>query len=94
MFDVVKIMLDFYLGLFGVGSIALCDLCPAGDARFDDVAVVVKGNFLNKPVDKYFLFGTGANEAHVAFENVPELGQFVDAGFADDMADARNAAIA
>ncbi|WP_367577417.1 hypothetical protein [Snodgrassella alvi] len=46
MLDVVKIMLDFYLGLFDVGSISLCDLCPAGDVRFNDVAVVVKGDFL------------------------------------------------
>ncbi|PIT17481.1 hypothetical protein BGI32_02540 [Snodgrassella alvi] len=94
MFDVVKIVFDFYLGLFGVGGVALGNLCPAGDAGFDDVAVVVEGDFLNKLVDKDFLFGAGADKAHVAFEDIPELGQFVDAGFADDVADAGDAGVA
>ena len=88
MFDVVKIVFDFYLGLFGVGGIALGDLSPARNAGFNDVAVVVEGDFLNKLVDKYFLFGAWADKAHVAFEDVPELGEFVDAGFANDVSDA------
>ncbi len=94
MFDVVKIVFDFYLGLFGVGGVALGNLRPAGDAGFDDVAIVVEGDFLNKLVDKDFLFRAGADKAHVACKDVPELGQFVDASFADDVADAGNAGVA
>lgn len=94
MLDVVKIVFDFDLGLFSIGGIAMGDLCPAGDAWSNDVTIVVKRDFLNKLVNKYFLFGAGADKAHVAFENVPELGQFVDAGFADDVADASDACVA
>lgn len=39
-----------------------------------------------------FIYGrrAGAHQAHVALEDVPELGQLVDAGVADEMADAFN----
>ena len=93
MFDVVKIMFDFYLSLFGVGSVALSNLRPAGNSGFDNMAVVIKGNFLNKLVDKYFLLGAWTNQAHITFQDVPELRQFVDAGFADDVSDTGDAGI-
>ena len=47
-----------------------------GGAQFNEVVLIEKGR-------------AGADKAHIAFEYAPELGQFVEAGFADEGSDGR-----
>ena len=94
MFDVVKIVFDFDLGFVGIARIALRYLRPAGQAGFDDVAVLVKRDAFFELFHEHFLFGARADKAHVAFEDVEKLRQFVQPCFADKAADARDAVVA
>lgn len=78
--DVPAVHVDA-LGVVDVASAA--GLPHTGDAWayhvvvFDVVAV---------EMDFFFHDGTGADKAHFAFEDVQELGQFVKAGFPEEVA--------
>src|SRR5437868_3639840 len=67
----------------GVAAEAV-DLGPAGDADRDPVAEFVGRGRLGELLHEVGAFGAGADEAHVAPEDVPELGQFVEGGLAED----------
>ncbi len=54
------------------------NLGPAGHSTGDSVAEVVVGNGLAELLDEDGPLGPRADEAHVAAEDVEELGQFVD----------------
>ena len=69
------------------------DLGEAGDAGLDVVAVGVLGVLRGELLDEVRALGARADEAHVAVEDVPDLRQFVEAGGADEGADARDARV-
>ena len=69
------------------------DLGEAGDAGLDVVAVGVLGILLGELLDEVRALGARTDEAHVAVEDVPDLRQFVEAGGADEGADARDARV-
>lgn len=81
MIDVPDIELEFARPADGVASV---DLGPAGDAGGDEMAptlgFIIEGEVLDEE-------GARADEAHVAFEDVDELGKFVDGGGAYEFAD-------
>ena len=53
----------------------------------------VIGDFLRELLDKKGSFGTRADEAHIAFEDVKYLRQFIDAQLANDTPDPRSPVI-
>jgi hypothetical protein len=59
-------------------------LSPARDARADVVAAAL---FLRVEREVFDEEGAGADEAHVSFEDVDDLGQFIDRRGADESAD-------
>lgn len=69
------------------------DLGEAGDAGLDVVAVGVLGILRGELLDEVRALGARADEAHVAVEDVPDLRQLVEAGGADEGADARDARV-
>lgn len=93
MLDVIEVVLDLFSGLVDVGRVALAHLRPAGDTGFDHVPVAVEGEFLVEVSDEVGLLGAGSDQAHVAFQDVHELRQFIDAVFAQHSAHSCNAGV-
>jgi hypothetical protein len=69
------------------------DLGPAGHAGAGDVAGHVVADPVLELIDEMGAFGAGADEGHVANEDVPELGKFVEVPFAEEFADAGAAGV-
>lgn len=69
----------YALGVVDIASSA--GLPHAGDAGEDGVVL-----FDISPIPRDFLLddGTGTNEAHLAFQNVQELGQLIEAGLSKE----------
>lgn len=82
-FDVHQIVDEFVIRR---GVILCKDLCQAGDARFDVMAIGVFGVFFFEFFDEERPFRSGTDEAHVAVEDVEDLRQFVQASGADEFA--------
>lgn len=76
--------MEFFVGVVDRVAVFVIDLRPAGEAGFDDVAKIVKRNLFLEIGDKLRPFGAGADEAHLAPEDIDDLGQFVDAGVAEE----------
>ena len=94
-FEVPDVELDapFHLPeLAGLATEAV-DLGPAGDAGFDEVAHHVLLDEVGVLVGVLEHVGAGTYDGHLAQKDVDELGQFVDAGLADELAYARLARI-
>ncbi len=91
-FDVVDVVLDAG-GEVGVAAEAV-DLRPAGHAGFDEVAREVVRDLAGELVDVIGALGARADEAHVAAEDVPELGKLVDVPATKEGADAEKARVA
>ena len=84
MFDVPDVVFDaaFHHPEFvGLASVAV-DLGPAGDAGFDVVAGHVAIDELGVLFGVGEHVGAGTDDGHVADEDVDELWEFVDGGFA------------
>jgi len=92
-FDVVEVVLEFDEAVFDGFAIGVVDLCPAGESGFDDVAGFVIGHAVGDFLDEYGALGTGSDDGHLAFEDVYELGEFVDAGFAEELPEIGDAAV-
>lgn len=90
-FHVPEVVFDAF-GEVGIAAEAV-DLGPAGHAGFGVVTGVVVGDVVFEVLDEFGAFGAGADEAHFAFEDVPELGDFVDVVFAHEGADAEAAGV-
>src|SRR3546814_397448 len=77
--DVVQIIA--YLGGDAprAGGIAAADLGETGDAGAHQVPVRIVGNVVAIDHGMGIIIGARADQAHVAPQDVPELGQFVDA---------------
>ena len=90
-FDVVDVVLDAAGEV--VAAAQAVDLGPAGHAGFHQVAGEVVGDFGREVFDVVRAFGARADQAHVAAEDVPELGKFVEVPAADEGADAEEARV-
>ena len=75
------------------GTVDLRAERPAGHARFDEVAREIVGDFAGEAVNVMRAFGAGADEAEIAAEDVPELGEFVEIPAAQEGADAEEAGV-
>lgn len=84
-FDVPDVVLDA-LGDAGVPAEAV-DLCPAGDARPHLVFDHVQGHGLAELLHEIWDLGPRADQAHIAPDHVPQLGQLVQAELAQEGAD-------
>ena len=95
-FDVPDVALDAALHLVeGLGLAAEAgDLAPAGDAGLDVVADHVLVDELGIFLGVLEHVGAGADNAHLAEQNVDELRKLVKAGVAHDLAPACDAGIA
>src|SRR5208282_565063 len=82
---VVEIVFD----ALGDGSVAApaVDLSPPGNAGLEHVAGVVAVDFFEEALDEIGPLGARADDTHVAFEDVEELGQFIEVRFAQEGAD-------
>ena len=90
-FNIVEVVLRPG-GEVGVAAQAV-DLGPAGHAGFDDVAGLVVRDLLGEVGDVVRAFGARADEAHVAAEDVPILGEFVEVPAAHEGAEAEEAGV-
>src|SRR5262245_48225818 len=83
--DVVEIILD---ALAQRGSAApAVNLGPAGHPTGDGMAKVVVGNGLPEFGDEAGPFWPGSDECHVAPDDVHKLGELVDIGVSEPVAD-------
>ncbi len=57
------------------------DLRPTRQARTHLVAGIVVRDLILEPLNQFRAFGTGSDQAHVAFEYVPELRELIDVIF-------------
>lgn len=86
MFDVIHIVLVFPQAIFDGGAVGVLDLRPAGDAGLDDVPKFVVRNGRFEHFDENGPLGTGTDERHFAPQHVEQLGNFVNAGLANEVA--------
>src|SRR5262249_29418029 len=91
--DVEEVVLELLPGVLDRCAVAAADRRVASDARLHAEALPEKGDFALEPLDEDGALGAGADEAHLADEHVPELRQLIDAGPAEEAADARDARI-
>lgn len=68
-------------------GIAIVEGGVGGDTRTDLVEVAITGIALHNLVDVELALGTGADKGHLATEDVPELGKFVEVVFTQELAD-------
>src|SRR5690348_13284492 len=85
MLDVVEVVLEFDLGVLNAGSVAVLDLRPAGKAGLHGMAHSVIWDLLGELVDELRAFRARADQTHVTFEDVPELGNFIQARLPQEM---------
>src|SRR3546814_7775611 len=63
------------------------DVCSS-DLRANDLPVAVKGDCVFIPFRQHGRFGTRADPAHLALQDIKNLGQFVDTAAAQETAEA------
>ena len=84
MLQVVEVVFELSFGLFERCTIPVPDLSPACNAGTDHVAQIVIGNLVAEPLDKFGALRPGADKPHIAAQNVPELGNFIESGLAHE----------
>ena len=89
-FNVHEVVDEFVIGC---GVIFGKYLGQAGDARFDVMAIGVFRIFFHKLFDEVGAFWSGADEAHVSVEDIPDLRDFIKACCPDEISDFGNARI-
>ena len=92
-FDVEKVVLQFFTGLILIRSVPLHCLCPTGDTRMDRVTKAVMRNDVGESNSKLKLLWPGPNDAHVTLKNIPELRDFIESGSAEEPSCPRNPGI-
>src|ERR1051325_1509804 len=93
-FDVEKIVLQLLPRIFDRRAVRILDLRPTGQPGRDQMSLLIKRNLLGELGHEVRPFRTWSNKAHLAFQDVPELRDLVDANFANDAADAGRARVA
>src|ERR1019366_9044422 len=91
--DVVEVVFQLGDGVLEGVAVLVVDLRPAGDAGAHAVALAVIGNLFAEGFDELGALGAGADDGHLAFEDVEELGQLVEADGAKKAADFGDAGI-
>src|SRR5437667_12538255 len=91
--DVIKIVLKLVNRVFFVFAVGIVDLRPAGDARLDQMAKVVKRDLLFVALDTFFPFRSRTDQAHVAFEHVPQLRELIEPQSSEPFSYWRNSGI-
>ncbi len=88
--DVLGVVEDPFLEVGGAAVAGAGDLPEAGDAGLDGESCVAPAG-----AELVFLEGAGAwaDDGHGAFEDVEELGEFVDVGFSEEAADGSDAGV-
>src|SRR5690606_27000469 len=87
MLDIIQVHIHHLLERQAVPS---AHLPVAGAARYDALAQLVLARILRElPRQRR----PGPDEAHIALQHIPELGQLVDAGLPDEASDLRNARV-
>ena len=85
--DVEQVKPQFLDGVLQVLAVAVVHLRPAGDAGADEVPQVVVRDLFFVDLGALRPFSAGADQAHLAAQDVPKLGEFVEPGAAQDGAD-------
>src|SRR5450432_2105364 len=86
-FNVVQIIPDPFLQ---VGSAAeIVDLCPAGNARLDQVLLHVTRDLLLETMDEFRTLRPRPDDRHLALEDIDELRKLVQAGPPKERAEGR-----
>src|SRR5262245_8058505 len=86
MLHVIEVVAELFERVLDRRAVAVADLCPPGDAGFDRMPHHVKRNLAGELLDEEWTLGPGPDEAHLAAEHVPELGQLVEARQPDEPA--------
>src|SRR3989344_1979380 len=60
---------------------------PAGKARFDEISFFVERNIFLQQLMELGSFGSGSHERHLASQYIPNLREFIQAGFSQEIAD-------
>ena len=87
MLDVVEVVLKFFLGFGEGGAVSIADLGPPCESRTNERAQVIERQLFGEPGDEFGSLRPGADEAHVAAQNVPQLRYLIDAALAQKHAD-------
>src|SRR5439155_22935105 len=91
--DVIKIVFQLLDRLFDGRAVRVAHLGPPRQAGFDTVAHVIERNLLGQHRHELGSFGPRPDEAHLAFQDVQELGQFIDPRASEETPNARYARI-
>src|ERR1700704_6520452 len=92
--DVIEIVFQFLDRVLFALAVGIVYLRPTSDPRLYQVPKMVKRNFLLITLRAFDPFRARPDQAHVAFEHIPELRQFIESKFAQPSPDARDARIA
>ena len=92
--DVVQVKPQFLDGVLQVLAVAVVHLRPAGDAGANEVPQVVVRDLSFVDLGALRPFSAGADQAHLAAQDVPKLGEFVEPGLAKEGTEPSNAVIA
>lgn len=82
--QIVEVVFQFLFSVLDPRGVAVVDLGPAGDAGAEPVAVGVEGDLFFELGGEFGLFGSRPDDAHLAPEDVPELGDLVKAELAEN----------
>src|SRR5690625_4732562 len=93
MLDIIEVIFEFFDGVFDAGGVSLLHLGPAGDTRFDAMTPLIEWNLFLELTDECSLLGSRPDDAHVALENVPQLGQLVQTEATQNTTDRRDAVV-
>src|SRR4029453_6524950 len=85
--DVIEVVL--YPLLETTVPTQIVDLPPTGDACLPQMLLHVARDLLAKTLDEFGPLGTGTDERHLAFQNIDQLRQFVEARASQHPADRR-----
>src|SRR6478672_5627440 len=91
--DIVEVVFELLLCIFLRGAVAVAHLGPAGDARLDEMALLVERHPVRELGDEFRALRPRPDEAHVAEQHVDRLGQLVDPQPADPGAHPRHARV-
>ena len=78
--DIPDIQRKFFIPIQGIAAV---DLCPSGDARPEVVTLIMFVGAIGQILNEQ---GPGTDEAHFAFEDIPQFRKFVETGRAEDVA--------
>src|SRR5215217_8705753 len=93
-FDVEQVVLKFLPCIFDRRAVGIRDLGPARESRRDQMSLLVKRDLFGQLSHEMRTLGPWANEAHLAFQDMPELRNLIDASLANNASDACRARVA